>query len=141
MKKSMRLGAVMLLTLFTAAGQQKSAGPPMVIHTRADAVQAMDQIQSDLAQLNTSHQNYREAAEKLATLYTDLSKKAEAVAVAARAVRPERPDPKAVSQWLTATTDARNADELQPAISAAPELDAEREPTVHYGQQHHEDQA
>jgi hypothetical protein len=104
MKKGMRLGVMMCLALLTAAGQQKSAGPAMVIHTRADAVQAMDQIQSDLAQLNASHQNYREAAEKLATLYGDLSKKAEAVAAAARAVKPERPDPKAVSQLLTATT-------------------------------------
>jgi hypothetical protein len=106
MNKSVRLCVVMgmaFLITVTAAGQ-KGANAPAVIHTRADAVQAMDQIQSDLAQLNASHQNYREAAEKLAALSADLSKKAEAVAVAARAVKPEHPDPKALNQLLNATS-------------------------------------
>jgi len=104
MKKCMLLCVVTLLSLLTAAAGQKAANAPVVIHTRADAVQAMDQIQSHFAELNTSHQNYREAAEKLVTLYAELSKKAEAVAAAARAVRSEHPDPKALSQLLTATS-------------------------------------
>jgi DNA repair exonuclease SbcCD ATPase subunit len=104
MKKRMLLVAVMLLSLLAAVAQQKSAGDTMAIHTRADAVLAMDQLQSDLAQLNTSHQNYREAAEKLATLYSSLSKRTEAVATAARALKPDHVDPKALSQLLTATS-------------------------------------
>lgn len=104
MKKCILLCVVLLLALLTAAAGQKPGSAPMVIQTRADAVQAMDQIQSDLAQLNASHQNYREAAEKLAALSADLSKKAEAVAAAARAVKPVQPDPNALNQLLTATT-------------------------------------
>ncbi|HKM46584.1 MAG TPA: hypothetical protein VJX69_03305 [Terriglobales bacterium] len=104
MRKSILLCAVMLLALLTTAAGQKPANAPLVIHTRADAVQAMDQIQSDLAQLNASHQNYREAAEKLATLSAELSKKAEAVAVAARAVKPGQSDPSTLNQLLSATT-------------------------------------
>jgi DNA repair exonuclease SbcCD ATPase subunit len=92
---------VLLLVLRTSVGQQQSA--PMAIRSRADVAQAMDQIQSDLAALNQHHQSYREAAEKLDGLYSNLSKKAEAVSKAARAVKPERPDPGAVSQLLAAT--------------------------------------
>jgi len=78
------IAAVLFFLLLASAGQEKSA--PLVIHSRADMAQAVDQIQSDLATLNQHHENYRQAAEKLSALYSSLSKKAEDVTKAAHAV-------------------------------------------------------
>ena len=76
------ISAVLFFLILTSTAQEK----PLVIHTRADMAQAVDQIQSDLATLNQHHENYRQAAEKLSTLYAALAKKAEEVSKAAHAV-------------------------------------------------------
>jgi predicted nucleic acid-binding Zn-ribbon protein len=87
-KSTLALVAGAGLVLFIAAGGQKSAEVPIAIHTRADAVHAMDQIQSDLAALDQHQQKYRAAAEKLGELYSGLSKKVEAVSKAAGGLKP-----------------------------------------------------
>jgi len=74
---------MLLLLLCSSVSEQKRE---MVIHSRADLSQAVDQVQADLSSLNQHHENYRAAAEKLAVLYSNLSKKAEAVTQAARGV-------------------------------------------------------
>jgi DNA repair exonuclease SbcCD ATPase subunit len=79
-----------LLLVLTAAAQQKPAVAQMAIHTRAEAVQAMDQIQSDLATLDQHQQKYGEAAERLGELYSKLSKQAEQVIKAAGALKTPR---------------------------------------------------
>jgi hypothetical protein len=84
------LASVILLFLFTAAGQQRSE-VSLAIHTRADAVQAMDQIQSEMAELDQHQQKCYEAAQKLGELYSGLSQKAEAVVRAAGAFKPGKP--------------------------------------------------
>jgi hypothetical protein len=50
------LVTVILLVLLSAAGQYKTAEAPMVIRTRADAVQAMEQTQSELAEMDQHQQ-------------------------------------------------------------------------------------
>jgi hypothetical protein len=95
------IAMVLLFVLHTSVGQERPA--PLVIHSRADMAQAVDQIQVDLSSLNQHHESYREAAEKLSGLYSNLSKKAEEVSKAAHAVNSSRPDPGAVSQLLAAT--------------------------------------
>jgi len=90
MKKSMIVLVAAMLLVVSAVGQQKSAGAPMAIHTRADAVQAMDQIRSDLAELDQHQQKYHEAAEKVGELYSKLSKQAEQVVKAAGALKTPR---------------------------------------------------
>ena len=87
---ALALAAVILFFLLTAAGQQRSE-VPLAIHTRADAVQAMDQIQSEMAELDQHQQKCYEAAQKLAELYSGLSQKADAVARAAGALKPGKP--------------------------------------------------
>lgn len=99
--KSSGVGVVVFFVLCRSLGQQRSA--PMVIHSRANTAPAVDQIQADLSSLKQRHENYREAAEKLGGLYSSLSKKAEEVSKAARAVNSNRPDPGAVGQLLAAT--------------------------------------
>ena len=84
--------AVILLIILSAAGQQKERSEvPLAIRTRADAVQAMDQIQSEMAELDQHQQKCFEAAKKLAELYSGLSQKAEAVARAAGAFKSGKP--------------------------------------------------
>jgi DNA repair exonuclease SbcCD ATPase subunit len=92
------ISAVLFFLLLTSAGQEKSA--PLVIHSRADMAQAVDQIQSDLSTLNQHHENYRQAAEKLSTLYANLSKKSEEVSKAAHALSssPSNPGGASVGQ-------------------------------------------
>ena len=87
---ALALVVVILLVLLSAVGQQRSE-VPVVIHTRADAVQAMEQIQSDLAEMDQHQQKCFEAAQKLGELYSGLSQKAEAVARAAGALKPGKP--------------------------------------------------
>lgn len=65
--------AVSLFALDSSLSQEKAA--PLAIHTRADMEKAVGQIQGDLDSLNQHHLRYREAAEKLSILYSDLSKK------------------------------------------------------------------
>jgi hypothetical protein len=86
---ALALTAVILLIMLSAAGQQRSE-VPLAIHTRADAVQAMDQIQAEMAELDQHQQKCYEAAQKLAELYSGLSQKAEAVARAAAAFKPAK---------------------------------------------------
>jgi hypothetical protein len=89
---ALALAAVILLIILSAAGQQKQRSEvPVVIHTRADAVQAMDQIQSEMAELDQHQQKCFEAARKLAELYSGLSQKADAVARAAGAFKSGKP--------------------------------------------------
>ena len=91
MKNYVLLAAVILLVLLSAAGQYKTAEAPMAIHTRADAVQAMEQIRSNIAEMDEHEQKCYEAAQKLAELYSGLSQKADAVTRAAGALKPGRP--------------------------------------------------
>jgi hypothetical protein len=90
---ALALAAVILLIILSAAGQQKQrSDAPVVIRTRADAVQAMAQIQSEMAELDQHQQKCYEAAQKLAELYSGLSQKADAVARrAAGALKPPKP--------------------------------------------------
>lgn len=66
---------IVIALVFTANAQA-----PLVIRSRADLAPAMNQIQADLASLNQHHENYRQAAEKLSAMYSELSKKAAQVA-------------------------------------------------------------
>ncbi len=76
MKRSwMSVLVIVIALVFTANAQA-----PLVIRSRADLTPAMNQIQADLASLNQHHENYRQAAEKLSTMYSELSKKAALVA-------------------------------------------------------------
>jgi hypothetical protein len=87
---ALALAALILLIILSAAGQQRSE-VPVVIRTRADAVQAMDQIQSEMAELDQHQQKCFEAAKKLGELYSGLSQKADAVARAAGAFKSGKP--------------------------------------------------
>jgi hypothetical protein len=89
---ALALAAAILLIILSAAGQQKQRSEvPVVIRTRADAVQAMDQIHSEMAELDQHQQKCFEAAKKLAELYSGLSQKADAVARAAGAFKSGKP--------------------------------------------------
>ena len=92
-----------LLVLPASTGQREPAPSRLVINNRADMIQAMDQIQADLVKLNASHESYRQAAEKLATMYSDLSTKAEQVAKAANAVTTGRSNPASLTALMQAT--------------------------------------
>jgi long-subunit fatty acid transport protein len=56
------------------------------------------------------HENYRQAAEKLSGLFSELSKKADAAGRAAQAVNAGHSDPSSVNQFLAAT---RQMQEMQ----------------------------
>jgi len=94
------LAVISCFVLQTSAGQQKPA--TIEIHSRADMAQAVDGIQVDLSTLNQHHDNYRQAAEKLSTLYASLSKKAEEVGKAASGVHSTPSNAAAVNQLLAA---------------------------------------
>ena len=87
------VACMMLLALPASTGQRAPASSKLVINNRADMIRAMDEIQGDLATLNSSHESYRQAAEKLASLYSDLNSKAQQVAKAANAVTTGRSSP------------------------------------------------
>ena len=91
----------LFMLLHTSMGQEMSA--PLVIHSRADMTQAVDQIQSDMASLNQHYESYREAAERISALYSNLSKKIEDVSKAASAVNSSSSNAAAVDQLLAAT--------------------------------------
>jgi hypothetical protein len=84
---------MMLLALPASIGQKVPAGSHPAINSRADLVQAMDEMQGDLATLNSSHASYRQAAEKLAGMYSELNTKAQQVARAASVVKAGKSDP------------------------------------------------
>lgn len=100
----MRFAGIAVLTLVvlqTSMSQEKAA--PLVIHSRADMAQAVDQIQADLSSLNQHHENYRQAAEKLSALYSNLSKKVDAVSKAAGAVSGSQSNSDSTNALLAAT--------------------------------------
>lgn len=97
------VAGMVLVVLSASAGQREPAVSRLVINNRADMIQAMEQIQADLVTLNASHESYRQAAERLASMHSDLNTKAEQVAKAANAVRAGRPDPASVAALLQAT--------------------------------------
>ena len=88
----MKVWLLAVLTLVSivcvATAQQRTAVSQVAVSPRADVSQTMSQIQGDLTSLDKSHQAYREAAEKLAGLYSDLGRKAEAVVKASAAATP-----------------------------------------------------
>jgi len=92
------LSAVLFLS-FLPTTQEKI----VPIRSRAEMAQTMDQAQSDLAALNQHHESYRQAAEKLSALYSNLSKKVEEVGKAASGVNSSRGSSSSVSQLLQAT--------------------------------------
>ena len=80
------------LLLQPSVSQEKTERPaPVAIHSRAEMSQAIDQSQADLAALAQHHQNFRQAAEKISTMYSDLSKKASEVAKLAQGVKSGQP--------------------------------------------------
>jgi hypothetical protein len=111
---ALALAAVIFLFLFTAAGQQRSE-VPVVIHTRADAVQAMDQIQSEMAELDQHQQKCYEAAQKLAELYSGLSQKADAVARAAGAFKSGKPSNPGNNGMISSSTGSDSSGQLMAA--------------------------
>jgi uncharacterized phage infection (PIP) family protein YhgE len=92
------LSAVLFLS-FLPTTQEKM----VPIRSRADMAQTMDQAQSDLAALNQHHESYRQAAEKLSALYSNLSKKVEEVGKAANAVKSGGASSSFVNQLMQAT--------------------------------------
>lgn len=94
---------VVLLILPASTGQRAPASSGLVINNRADMIRAMDEIQGDLATLNSSHDSYRQAAEKLAGMHSDLNSKAQQVAKAANAVTAARSNPASNAALMQAT--------------------------------------
>ena len=94
------LPVIMMVLLLTnvSAGQQ-----------RTNVQQTMNQIQSDLASLDRSHQSYREASETLASLYSELNKKVDSVVKASSAVAPGKPDAAAVAGLQSAIREMQQA--------------------------------
>jgi predicted ribosome quality control (RQC) complex YloA/Tae2 family protein len=97
------LPLLVFLALQVVVAQQRPGAALAPIRSRADLTQAISQIQDDLAALDRSHQAYREAAEKLASLSSTLAAKAAAVTKAAAAVNPANPDRSTVKALLDAT--------------------------------------
>ena len=100
---------LVLLILPASTGQRAPASSGLVINSRADMVHAMDEIQGDLVTLNSSHESYRQAAEKLAGMYSDLNSKAQQVTRAANAVKAGKSDPGAVAALLQAVQQLQDA--------------------------------
>lgn len=97
--------AVLICILFSAiapsTGQQK-----LVIkepRTRADVAQSIDDIQNDLTTLNRHHENYRQEAEKLSNLYSDLNKKMDGLIRTVNAVAAGLGSASSSAQLLAAT--------------------------------------
>jgi hypothetical protein len=108
---ALALVALILLIILSAAGQQRSE-VPVVIHTRADAVRAMDQIQSEMAELDQHQQKCFEAAQKLAELYSGLSQKADAVARAAGAFKSGKPANPGNNGMVTSSSGSDSSSQL-----------------------------
>jgi hypothetical protein len=89
----MKLAAVAAaLLLQTCVSQERTERPaPVAVHSRAEMSQALDQTQADLSALTQHHENYRQAAEKISTMYSDLGKKAAEVARLAQGVKSGQP--------------------------------------------------
>ena len=76
----------------------------------ADLAQTLDRLNEDLVSLERSHEAYREAAEKLSTLYSELSKNVDGVGKAAAAVKAGRADASGLESLQAAIRELQQAD-------------------------------
>jgi len=89
---------ILLLVLPVAAQQGKPAATQSAAQARTDAVQIINELQQNQAELEKTQKAYQQAAEKMAGLYASLNRKIEEAGKAAAEVDSARPDPKGVSR-------------------------------------------
>jgi DNA repair ATPase RecN len=118
----------------SAAAQQPPNGASTAIHSRAEMTQALGQMQSALSELDKSHAAYQDAVTKVDSLYSELSRKAQALGKAAGPVSHGRVDPTSLQHLASAAQDLqkteRNLSEQYVALQQSMQQESQQYATL-----------